>query len=90
MGWQNLNLTRKDGHPEPGQLCVIARVWAGSAGGPEQQYLVGCFVRDPRAPKSTKLWWQPGTGGSENPASWSSRYRDIQWCAISPPEKKVR
>lgn len=67
MGWKKLNLTRKDGKPEPGQLCVIARVWAGSAGGSEQQYLVGCFVRDPRDPKSHKLWWRSGSGGVENP-----------------------
>lgn len=90
MGWKKLNLTRKDGKPEPGQLCVIARVWAGSAGGSEQQYLVGCFVRDPRDPKSHKLWWRSGSGGVENPASWSNRYRGIQWFAIDPPAKEVR
>lgn len=34
MTWKPLNLARKDGHPEPGQLCVISRVWAGSRGRP--------------------------------------------------------
>lgn len=87
MSWNPLNLARKDGHPEPGQLCVISRVWAGSPGAARLEYIAGTFVRDPRDPRdpaSRKLWWVRGDGyARENPATWSGRYHDIQWLAVS-------
>lgn len=84
MSWKPLNLARKDGHPEPGQLCVISRVWAGSPVAARLEYIAGTFVRDPRDPASRKLWWVRGDGYTrENPATWSGRYHDIQWLAVS-------
>lgn len=48
MTWKPLNLARKDGHPEPGQLCVIGRIWRGSAGPARREYMVGRFHLDPQ------------------------------------------
>lgn len=86
MTWKPLNLARKDGHPEPGQLCVISRVWSGSPGADRLEYIAGTFIRDPRDPASRKLWWARGDGYTrENPATWSGRYHDIRWLPISGP-----
>ena len=84
MSWNPLNLARKDGHPEPGQLCVISRVWAGSPGAARLEYIAGTFVRDPQDPAARTLWWVRGDGYTrENPATWAGRYHDIQWLAVS-------
>ncbi len=84
MTWKPLNLARKDGHPEPGQLCVIGRIWRGSAGPARREYMVGRFHLDPKDPGSRKLWWQRADWNTqENPATWGPRYHDIRWLPIS-------
>lgn len=86
MGWQKLNLARKDGRPEPGQLCVISRVWKGFGEDSKPEYLVGTFVTDPRDPESRKLWWRGGDSHVlQNPAYWTPRYRDLKWVAVEAP-----
>ena len=83
MRWQEFSLSRKDGHPAPGQLCVVRRRYEGKA-----EYVVGQLVRDPRDKSSVKLWWRDGRGClTENPARWRTRYTDILWTAIDPPEE---
>ena len=43
MRWKEFSLSRKDGHPAPGQLCVVRRLCDGKA-----EYVVGQLIRDPR------------------------------------------
>ncbi len=83
MKWKEFSLNRKGGHPEPGQLCVVRRLYEGKA-----EYVVGQLIRDPRDKSSVKLWWQDGRScWTENPARWRIRYSDILWAAIAPPEE---
>ena len=83
MRWKEFSLSRKDGHPAPGQLCVVRRICDGKT-----EYVVGQLVRDPRDKSSVKLWWRDGRGClTENPARWRSRYTDILWASIDPPEE---
>lgn len=83
MRWKEFSLSRKDGHPAPGQLCVVRRLCDGKA-----EYVVGRLIRDSRDKPSIKLWWQDGRScWTENPARWRIRYTDILWYAIDPPEE---
>lgn len=85
MQWHELDLTRKDGHPEPGMLCLIRRVVPNERGG-KWEYLVGRFERDPLNPESPRLWWRDGRGAvTENAVNWKRRYSDIIWSDICPP-----
>lgn len=64
MRWKEFSLNRRDGHPEPGQLCVVRRMCDGKA-----EYVVGRLIRDFRDKPSIKLWWQDGRScWTENPA----------------------
>ena len=90
MTWKELHLAHTDGHPDPGELCVVRRVYPDNSGG-KTEYIVGRFVRDPRDPKSTKLWWVDGRGSwSENPARWKDRYCGMLWAVIDLPVEEVR
>lgn len=81
--WRPWNLSRGDGHPREGELCVVRKI-SRQTGAPA--YTVGWLKRDPREPTSRKLWWY--TGGcayADNPARWSGIWREIVWTVISPP-----
>ena len=83
LKWRRLNLSRSDGHPPAGQMCLVRmRVMHGS----KPMYVAGHFGVHPRDPKARKLWWFPGYGGSSNPANWERQYADVQWAAFNTPE----
>lgn len=84
MKWKEFSLNRKDGHPEPGQLCVVRRVVPRTQ---RHEYLVGRFERDLLNPNSPNFWWWDGRGTvTENAANWPRRYCGVVWAALCPPE----
>lgn len=88
MAWKKLNLSTSDGHPAPGQLCVLRRIYTGCTGVPRTEYQAGRFVLDEKDPGSRKLWWLRGDvqAALENPARWRTRYNGIRYLEITPME----
>lgn len=86
--WKRLELSASDGHPAPGQLCVLRALYTGCTGVEREEYRVGRFVHDEKDPGSRKLWWLRGDVQAtlENPAAWRTRYHDILFAEITPVE----
>ena len=81
--WRTWSLSRSDGHPREGELCVV-RMVSRLADAPV--YSVGCLRRDPRDRTSRKLWWhRDGRAYAEDPARWGRFWCEIVWTVISPP-----
>lgn len=81
--WRTWSLSRSDGRPREGELCVVRKI-SRQTGAPA--YSVGYLRRDPRDPTSRKLWWyRDGCVYAEDPARWGRLWHKIVWTVISPP-----
>lgn len=82
--WRTWNLSRSDGHPREGELCVVRMA---PKTGERPRYSIGYLRRDPRDPASRKLWWHRNgvVLHAEDPARWGRFWREIVWTVISPP-----
>lgn len=83
LKWRQLDLSRSDGHPPAGQMCIVRLLVTP---GSRPMYVAGCFKPNPRDPVGRKLWWFPGYGGNTSPANWARQYADAQWAAFNTPE----
>ena len=81
--WRTWSLSRSDGRPREGELCVVRKI-SRQTGAPV--YSVGYLRRDPRDPTSRKRWWyRDGCAYAEDPARWGGLWHKIVWTVISPP-----
>ena len=74
----------QDGHPAPGQLCVVRRMCDSKL-----EYVVGRLIRDSRLRhRPSSCGGRMGAAaGLEESRTVAHPHPDILWAAIGPPEE---
>lgn len=80
--WKPLELNRRDGRPDVGQLAVLRMIPSNGSATfyTDARYDIGKFQTE--SDKHRKLWWS-GTCGTKDPVRMKKRY-NIWWCPVHP------